>query len=194
MADTAARARASRLLDLIGELEASERDAHALAGGLSDGQLNWSPAPGRWSIGQCLDHLTRTVGLYPEAIRRMIGEAAAREAAGGGPYREGWISRYVVASLEPPVRHRVRTIAAVVPPPRLERERVLAEFTAAHRQLAELVRSAGDVDPRRARMRSPFMRVLRFTLGQVLRMNAAHARRHLWQARQVRNDPSFPPS
>jgi hypothetical protein len=26
----------------------------------------------------------------------------------------------------------------------------------------------------------------------VLRMNAAHARRHLWQARQVRDDPGFP--
>jgi hypothetical protein len=132
------------------------------------------------------------VGLYPEAIRRMIGEAAAREAAGGRPYREGWLSRYIVSSMEPPVRHRVRTIAAVEPPPRLERGRVLAEFTAAHRQLAELVRAAGDVDPRRARMRSPFLRLLRFTLGQVLRMNAAHARRHLWQARQVRDDPGFP--
>jgi hypothetical protein len=33
---------------------------------------------------------------------------------------------------------------------------------------------------------------LKFTLGQAFRLLAAHERRHLWQARNVRNAPNFP--
>jgi hypothetical protein len=181
------------LAELVVQFEAIEADARALAGTLSETQLNWSPDGRRWSIGQCLEHLTRTVGLYPAAIERMIEEARAREAAGRGPYREGWLSRWIVASLEPPYRLRVRTIPAVEPPGQLERERVLADFSAAWRQLAELARAAWQVDPGRARMPSPFLRLQKFTLRQIFFLNAAHGRRHLWQARQVRESPGFPP-
>ena len=30
------------------------------------------------------------------------------------------------------------------------------------------------------------------TLGQMLEVNVVHTRRHLWQARQVRQQPGFP--
>jgi hypothetical protein len=30
------------------------------------------------------------------------------------------------------------------------------------------------------------------SLGQYLALHAAHEQRHLWQARQIKEDPSFP--
>ena len=177
--------------DLLAQLDAIERAAVELVAGLTDEQLNWSP-DARWSIAQCLEHVSRTVALYPDAIRRMITEAVARAEAGRGPYREGRIARWVVAGMEPPPRTRVRTSRAVTPPARLDGARVLADFRAAHQQLAALARASAGVDLGRARMRSPFLRLIRFTLRQVLFMNASHARRHLWQARQVLAHSGFP--
>ncbi|HEX6309464.1 MAG TPA: DinB family protein [Longimicrobiales bacterium] len=182
------------LASLLEQLAAVLLDAEELADSLTREQINWQPRPGRWSIAQCLDHLTRTASLYPEEIERMLRESRTRTAAGARPYREGWIARWVVAGMEPPPRVRIRTIRQVEPPGDLDPRAVLQDFTAAHRRLRELIIGADGVSLRHARMRSPFARAIRFTLGQVFAVIVAHARRHLWQARQVRQDVAFPKS
>ncbi|HSJ32292.1 MAG TPA: DinB family protein [Longimicrobiales bacterium] len=176
---------------LIEQLDAIFIDARALTDGLSSAQFNWQPEPHRWSIGQCLDHLTRTVHLYPDEIERMIAEARGRQST-SRPYREGWLSRWIVESMEPPPRMRIRTKRTVEPGMQLDRDATVRDFEAAFRQLQGFIVAADGVSLRHGRMRSPFAPVLRFTLGQVLAMNLAHARRHLWQARQVRQHPKFP--
>jgi hypothetical protein len=180
----------SFLCGLLEQLDAILLDAHALTDGLSAEQLNWQPEEGRWSIAQCLDHLTRTVRLYPEQIERMIAEARARPTA--RPFREGWISRWVVSGMEPPPRMRVRTSGRVDPPADLDAAAVVRDFNAAHQRLRDLIIAADGAPLGNARMRSPFAPILRFTLRQVLAMNLAHARRHLWQARQVPQHGNFP--
>ncbi|MBR9989449.1 MAG: DinB family protein [Gemmatimonadetes bacterium] len=177
---------------LIEELDAILIDARSLAEGLSQPQFNWNPDPRRWSVAQCLEHLTLSLRLYPAEIERMIGEARERATANERPYREGWLSRWVVSGMEPPPRFRIRTRQSVDPDPGLDRDTVMRDFTAAHLKLRELITAADGVSLRHGRMRSPFAPILQFTLGQVLAMNLAHARRHLWQARQVRQHPNFP--
>jgi hypothetical protein len=49
------------------------------------------------------------------------------------------------------------------------------------------LRKADGLDLRRARMRSPVLRWLSYSLGTGLVGFLAHERRHVWQARQVRN-------
>lgn len=179
------------LSSLIEQLDAIVLDARAVMEGLTAEQVNWKPEGLRWSIGQCLDHVTRTVGLYPEAIERMIGEAR-RRVGSDKPFREGWLSRWAISAMEPPPKLRIRTMRRVEPADRLDAEVVTAEFEAALGRLRELIAAADGVSLRHARMRSPFARVLRFTLGQTFAINLAHARRHLWQARQVRQHADFP--
>ncbi|MGH7448780.1 MAG: DinB family protein [Longimicrobiales bacterium] len=176
---------------LVEQLDAILRDARNVTDGLTAAQLNWKPDARRWSVGQCLDHLTRTARLYPTEIERMISEARAR---GGkdGPFRESWISRWVLSGMEPPPRMRIRTMRSVEPTTDLDPDRVVREFEGAYVRLRELMIASDGVALKHARMRSPFVPVLRFTLGQVLALNLAHARRHLWQARQVRQCADFP--
>jgi hypothetical protein len=167
-------------------------DFHDLCDWLTPKQLNWRPTGKRWSIAQCLEHTSLTAMLYPQEIERMIGEARAREAAGAGPYREGLLARKVVSGMEPPPRMRVPTVRKVTPPADLDRSLVMASFEASHRLLRDLILLCDGVPLGHARMRSPFVPLIRFTLGQALHLNAAHARRHLWQARQVRAEAGFP--
>src|SRR6516164_4689892 len=42
---------------LASDLLANDETAKRLLAGLSNEQLNWQPAPGSWSVGQCLEHL-----------------------------------------------------------------------------------------------------------------------------------------
>ena len=59
-------------------------------------------------------------------------------------------------------------------------------------QIARRLEDAHGLDLRRARVVSPITRLLRLNLGAAFALIASHNRRHLWQARQVREHPSFP--
>src|SRR5712691_1940568 len=43
---------------LAADLDANVQFAKKLVAELTDEQLNWQPAPGPWSVGQCLEHLS----------------------------------------------------------------------------------------------------------------------------------------
>jgi hypothetical protein len=178
----------------LDQLDAVLLDARDLAGTLTPAQFNWRPDPRRWSVGQCLEHVTLTARLYLDRTEAMIAEARQRADRGEAAYREGWFSRWFVRSMEPPPAIRVRTFGRIEPAPVLDRAAVLAAFEAVHQQFARFMTAADGVPLTHARTTSPFTSLLRFTLNQVFAMNLAHARRHLWQARQVQTHPAFPPA
>jgi hypothetical protein len=107
-------------------------------------------------------------------------------------YRPGFIANWVVRSMEPPPRLRVKTFRPLEPAPRLGAAAVTAEFLGALDGLADTIARVQSVDPNGGRMRSPFLGALRLTLDQAIRLQLGHARRHLWQAWQVRKSPRFP--
>lgn len=181
-----------RLQQFLEEIQALVRDAHSLCEGLTRAQFNWRADPKRWSIGQCLEHIVMTVRLYPRHIERMLRESRGRQGRGLRPYREGPFTRWFIRSMEPPPAVRVRTARRVEPPRDLDPATVLAEFDSIHDELARLTRLADGVSLTHGRMRSPFLPLLHFTLGQTIALNLAHGRRHLWQARQVLAAAGFP--
>jgi len=68
---------------------------------------------------------------------------------------------------------------------------LLPEFFRVRDQLGERVRQADGLDLARVRTISHVNRLLRLPLGAYFQFILAHDRRHLWQARQVRNGPGF---
>lgn len=176
---------------LAEQLESLVLDARAVSEQLTDDQFNWRPTPRRWSVGQCLQHITMTARLYAEPMARMTAEARDREARGARPLRESAFSRWFVNSMDPPPKLRIRTFGRIEPAARLDRDTVLKEFEEVHGDLARALHGVTPGMLRQARMRSPFVPLLQFTFGQAYHLNLAHGRRHLWQARQVLADPAF---
>ena len=56
------------------------------------------------------------------------------------------------------------------------------------------LRQANGVDLVKAKVQSPVSKWIRVPLGVGFSIMTAHERRHLWQARQVTQDPRFPRS
>ena len=175
-----------------GQFEATEREARALAGSLSDVELNWQPAPGRWSIGQCLAHLATSTDRALPAIDRAIATGRERGWVPEGPVRYGWFSRWMTASMEPPVKRRMKTFQIFQPQVEpLRRDEVLAMLAASRGRLLDRVRQSAGVNLKRPIVVSPVSSFFRMPLGAYLAFLAAHDRRHLWQARQVREASGF---
>lgn len=178
---------------MLDQLDAIKRDGEAIASGLSDAQLNWHPAPERWSIADCLQHLNVGVSKTIPAFDTAIANGRAKGRTATGPFKYGWFARLVAGSMEPPPKFRMKTPPMMrVPLTATYRAAdLLPEFARVRDQLASRVRQADGLDLARVRTISPVNRLLRLPLGAYFQFILAHERRHLWQARQVRNSPGF---
>jgi hypothetical protein len=175
---------------LVAEFDAADKRATALTRSLTLQQLNWKPAPGRWSVGQCLEHLAVTNEVYGAAITSAMTSAPAGSADEITP---GWFGRYFireyVAPAEKPTRHKappkIRPVSNVD-------ASILERFLETNRRSRDLVERARHIDVNRVRFKNPFVPLIRFTVGTGLEILAKHELRHLLQAERVRNMPDFP--
>jgi len=183
---------ASDLRDMWDQLEAIRRDAKALVSGLRPDQLAWRPAPDRWSIAECLDHLTRMAEAVMPSIDAGIANARARGWLRRGPYRPGPLQRWMLRGTEPPPKVRVRVKESLGPTAGRAPEECVARFFTAQDEIQLRLASASDLDLKRIKIPSPVVSWIRYPLGFAFLFLLAHERRHLWQAWQVRRDPGFP--
>src|SRR5215471_6852491 len=90
------------------EYTAIERDARALAAGLSDVCAEWRADPSSWSVAECLDHLATANRVYLTAMGPVAESAVARGQRRRGPAVPGVVGGWFVRRMEPPVKPHLR--------------------------------------------------------------------------------------
>lgn len=179
-----------RILDDVND---ADRAAEAIADSCTDEQFHWRPRNGEgWSIAECLDHLATINAFYLKAIQPAIEQARARGWTRQGPLKPGFFGALFINSLEPPVKRRLRAPRGMQPRATKHRGEILADYRAAHDGVRRLIVDAAEIDANRARYRNPFLKVINFRVSTGLGVIAAHDRRHLWQAEQVRQSVGYP--
>lgn len=154
-------------------------------------QLNWQPDGGqRWSIGQCLDHVTRTAEIYSKPIGDAVAAAAPSRSTAARP---NLLGRAFIWFIEPPVRVKTPAPGTAHPASMFDPAPVRSEFERSLADLQSLALRAVKVDSGRARFANPFAKDRRvFNVATGIMVMLAHARRHLLQAGQVKARPDFP--
>jgi hypothetical protein len=178
--------------DLQQQLAAIKADTENLLAGLNDAQFNWRPDANHWSIAQCLDHLNVLGYLYLEQFPAKI--AAGPRLTGAPNYQMGWLSRFFIKKMEPPVTTKFKAPPPFVPAPEKPLDEVAPKFFQLQDQLAEQINAARNVDWSRVKLVSPASKLIHFNLTAAFAVLTSHERRHLWQAWQVRKNPDFPTS
>ena len=174
------------------EFERLAGEADALVAPLTEDQFNWRPAPGAWSIAECIDHLNVTARMYLPVLDEGIANAIRQGQYGEGPYAYWWLARMFVRMLEPPPRVRTKTPAAFRPPSGRTRHEIMAAFRAYQVQFIDRLRQANGLDLASAKVSSPTSTWIRLPLGSGFALMTAHERRHLWQAQRVTTATGFP--
>jgi hypothetical protein len=177
---------------LIDELDATDRWANALVGGLSPAQLNWRPAEDLWSVGQCLQHLHVANEVYLPAIATALDDRRPSPVQDITP---GWFGRWFIRTyIEPSsTGKRARAPRKIAPAQHIDPS-VLDLFLRSNEVARDLVHRAGAYNVNRIRFGNPFVPLLRFTVGTGLEIVWRHQRRHLMQAERIRQAPGFPQS
>ena len=174
------------------QLLSVKQDAVGLMSGLSDAQFNWSPAPGRWSVAGCIDHLNKVAGgLFIPKIDSAIATARAKGLTSNGPFAYPAVERWAIRNNDAPAKMKFKAPKNMQPPTHLDIDQVRAEFVKWQDEMAARLKSADGLDLRRAKEVFPFW-PLKWSLGCFIQMMIAHERRHIFQARVVRQNPSFP--
>lgn len=173
------------------QADANDAEARRVAGELSSARLAWRPPEGGWGVGDCLEHLASAGVEYLAQLRPAVERARAGAARTPvyGAWRPSLGGRALIWTVN--ARMKVPAPRLLRPPPQ-PRPEVLAAFLDTQAGLRELAAAADGLDLSRVRLASPVTRLLRLNFGDALQVLQDHARRHLAQARRVREHREFP--
>ena len=164
---------------------------------LSAVQFHWQPVPGKvWSVGQCVEHLRRTNGVYLAALTAAAQKGGSQGPARRDALRPNRLGRWFVGMIEPPPRFRVPVpLPAMVPPSQGDPGTIWTGFLGTQAGIVELLHASVGLDLCGIRFLNPVAKNLPlFNLAAGFLILAAHERRHLAQARRVRELAGFPAS
>ena len=174
----------------IDALDQSDQRARRLAGDLTPDQLYWRPAPGVWSVGECLQHLLASNEVYLPPIARAL---EGRTPSPVQTITPGWLGRWFIrTAIEPsPQSRRHRAPRSIAPPPAPD-PAIVERFVRSNDVARDLVRRASPYDVNRIRFVNPFVPLVRFTVGTGVEIVWRHQNRHLLQAEGVKALRKFP--
>jgi len=174
------------------QLLSIRQDAGGLMAGLTDAQFNWQPEPKRWSMAGCFEHLNLSAAkLFIPRIDAAITNAREQRLESSGPFVYSAFERWCVRTNDAPARRRFKAPRPVRPAASRPVDAVRAEFLRWQDELDKRLRDADGLDLHRAKQQSPIP-LVKWSLGTYFQLMLAHERRHIWQAREVRQHPSFP--
>jgi len=175
---------------LATDLLTNDETAKRLLAGLTSEQLNWQPAPGSWSVGQCLEHLCIMNEVYLPPISAAFKEKPDSPVEQITP---GWFGGWFIRNFAEPTSgsKRVRAPAKIRPASHVEVS-VLDRFLSGNQSCRDIIVRAGSKNVNRIRFWNPFIPGLRFTVGTGLQIIVSHERRHLLQAERVRDAVNLP--
>lgn len=159
---------------------------------LDDLQLNWKPAPGSWSIGQCLDHLLRTNRSYVSILEAVLKPGHTPSFwERHSPFTDS-IGKSMIHQLGRDVNRRFKAPLLFQPSRNDLPGSIIQQAAEQFNRLAGLVRELDRQDAMEKVVRSPVSPLITIRAGALLRSMSGHADRHLEQAARVAAHADFP--
>ena len=143
------------------------------------------PAPGAWSAAECIQHLSLSADAYFPVWQQVIATAGPRKAEVNAPYRIDFWGRLLCWILEPPARIRSKTPAPFQPVECGRIDQVIDGFLDRLERIVAALRRCRGRAIDEVKMASPVDSRVRYSVWSSFVVNAAHERRHLWQAEQA---------
>jgi hypothetical protein len=162
-------------------LRETQEDLLRTTKGLSPTQLQYKPGPDRWSVAECLEHITVTEGFIFSNINKALQQAGESSASGFGD--DGVVKMVADRST------RIKGPEILMPTGRWAHDRLLGEFESARKRSADFAATT-DTQLRQYSFAHPLFGPL--DCYQWLLLIGAHGERHRAQAEEVIADAGFP--
>ena len=169
------------LQDLHGRVQLLHATVGTSFAPLETALLNYKPAPERWSILECLEHLNRYSRYYHTQLARALEQPSSPRAE----FSHSWLGRKSIDAVRPENRKAQKTLARMNPNQSQLDAATVAEFLDHQTQLLRLLTRAQAANLNRKVVAVEFFRLLKLSLGDALEFLVAHQERHVQQAARV---------
>lgn len=167
------------------ELEASRQELLDSIAGLTAAQWTWRPAPGRWSVAECAEHIVAAEAGYMAIVEKMLARPATPERRKEVAGKDDHVLREMQNR-----ESKRETGEALTPTGRFAtEEETRAQFNRGRDKLIEYVRTT------RAALRDHHQAhraVGLIDAYQWILLASGHSRRHTAQIEEVKASPGFP--
>ncbi|GAB4025455.1 DinB family protein [Spirosoma gilvum] len=158
-------------------------------GSLTDGQLRWKPAPDRWSIVECLQHLNLAERFYIRNIQHKVDKLGlVQTVATDQVLQSDWVGKALLFAVDPQGKVKLPAPGMIRPrsAPDLNPADVLSQFMDLQTLLRDLLDKAVYLDWNQDKVMTLFGNWIKIRLGDAFLMLVAHTERHLKQALRVK--------
>lgn len=156
---------------------------------LSDEQLRWKPAPDKWSIVECLQHLNLAERFYIRNIQHKVDKLGLVQTnPTDQPIQSDWVGKVMLYVVDPQVKLKLPAPGMIRPRPAadLDPTDVKNQFVELQTLLHSLLDKAVYLDWNGEKVMSLFGNWIKIRLGDAFRMLVAHSERHMKQAMRVK--------
>ena len=157
--------------------------------GLSQEQMNWQPAPGKWSIAQCMEHVNIVSRHYLKYMNFNTAIKTMEDMEYKAGFPGGLLTRIFSKT---PSKLRLKTTKSFSPQNNLNGMEILKEFISNQEKMLHLADQTVGYDLNRNKVPSPAGSFIKFRFGDVLNLDTKHTARHLFQAGNVMKAAGFP--
>ncbi|HWY06180.1 MAG TPA: DinB family protein [Candidatus Acidoferrales bacterium] len=170
----------------VAELESSRKAFLEATNGLSEAQWNFKPAPDRWSIAECAEH----IGVTETFILNLITEQVLKGPA--EPEKRAMVQGKDTAMMAMALDRsaKFKAPAAIQPTRRWSTSGEITKNVVENRARTIEFVSTTQEDLRDHFMDHPVFKTL--DTYQWILLTSAHMRRHTAQIQEVKADPNFP--
>ena len=141
-----------------------------------------SPAPGKWSVVQVIEHLNTYGRYYLPRIKKALDASKDKPAPFFTP---GWLGNYFTNSMLPgkngTIKNKMKAFKNHIPPADLDSRPVLNEFLKQEEELLQLLSKAKNADIGKIRIPISIAAFIKLKLGDTFRFFIAHHQRHFVQ-------------
>lgn len=166
-------------------IEAITARVEALFGGLDAEALNRQPAPGKWSVAQCLDHimvLNRTYFDIPAKIRAGAYPLPVHARFG---FMTGFFGKFILDGVNPDRRKPIKTFPVWEPSHSDIPADIVARFKAHQEELKTFLAEAGALAAHGQVVVSPASRLVVYPMATLIEIILQHEERHVNQAAEA---------
>ncbi len=164
------------------------QDTKNLIDGLSKQQLNMPEAPDKWSILQCLKHMSIAAQVYVVNIEKVLDRNAP--GRNGDVFVSNWkgdmFTRLISPNSNGEVRRPIQTFRSMNPIEMLDMDNTLNEFIQVHSRLIELIKLSESYDITRTKVATALGPMVKLRLGDAYRFLLGHAERHMVQLKRIK--------
>ncbi len=182
----------SELDSLVSQADAIANDARNVFGNLTKDQVNWKPAPERWSVAQCFDHLITSNRGYLPIIDDVLKGQKKSSVWQKLPVLPGLWGKMLIKSLDPAQTRKMKAPKRFQPAQSDVRETIIEDFVAQQRKVIEGMKATSHLDRENIIITSPAASVITYSLMDAYRIIVVHERRHFQQAQRVTEESGFP--